>query len=439
MYELTMVDAARASGTADRQSVFEVFARRLPGGRRYGVVAGTSRVLEAIRDFQFDDDELEYLRSLHIVSDSTLDWLSTYKFTGDLYGYLEGECYFPHSPIVTVTGTFAETCVLETVILSILNHDSAVATAASRMTMAAHGRPCAEFGARRTHEGAAVHAARAAVIAGFTSTSDLEAGRLYGLKVSGTSAHSFTLVHDSEEEAFAAQIATMGTNTAILVDTYDIPQGIEKAVAAARAAGGELGAIRIDSGDLIAQAFTARKQLNDLGATSTKIIVTSDLDEYALAALNAAPVDSYGVGTKVVTGSGYPTAEMVYKLVARTGSDGLMHEVAKVSENKRTVGGFKVAGRVPDSQGHAAQELIVSAESWEAGLDYLERSGARPLQEKLISNGVIDESHIGPQVVPQAQARHIAARAELPYDGWRLSPGDPAVPTKMIDIFEGDD
>ncbi len=439
MYELTMLDAALASGTGSRASVFEAFARRLPGGRRYGVVAGTARVLEAIRDFRFDDDELAYLDSVGIVSPSTLEWLANYRFSGDVYGYREGECYFPYSPILTVTGTFAEACMIETVILSILNHDSAIASAASRMTVAAHGRPCAEFGARRTHEIAAVHAARAAVIAGFAGTSNLEAGRQYGLKVSGTSAHSFTLVHDTEEEAFAAQIATMGPQTTVLVDTYSIPQGVERAVAAARAAGGELGAIRIDSGDLVAQAFTARKQLDELGATSTKIIVTSDLDEYALASLNAAPVDSYGVGTKVVTGSGYPTAEMVYKLVAREGSDGAMKEVAKVSENKQSVGGFKVAGRVKDNQGHAAQELIVSAESWDSGQDYLARTGARPLQVKLISGGEIDESMLGTSGLDQAIARHRESRAELPYDGWRLSPGEPAVPTKMVDIFEGDD
>lgn len=438
MYELTMLDSALASGTANRRSVFEVFARRLPGGRRYGVVAGTARVLDAIRDFTFGEEELAYIESLHIVSPSTLEWLSTYSFTGDVYGYREGECYFPYSPILTVSGTFAETCILETVILSILNHDSAVATAASRMTIAAHGRPCAEFGARRTHEIAAIHAARATVIAGFAGTSDLEAGRQYGLAVSGTSAHSFTLVHDSEEEAFAAQIATMGPETTVLVDTYDIPQGVERAVAAARAAGGELGAIRIDSGDLVAQAFTARKQLDDLGAMNTRIIVTSDLDEYALAALNAAPVDSYGVGTKVVTGSGYPTAEMVYKLVAREGSDGAMHEVAKQSENKRTHGGLKVAGRVRDNQGHAAQELIVSADSWESGQEYLRKTGARPLQVHLIAAGVIDEAHTGPEIIPTASARHTESRAELPYDGWRLSTGEPAVPTKMIDIFDGD-
>ena len=439
MYELTMLDAALESGRAERKSVFEAFARRLPGGRRYGVVAGTGRVLEAIESFHFGTEEIDYLASAQIVSDTTLEWLANYHFTGDIYGYAEGECYFPHSPIMTVTGTFADTCMLETVILSILNHDSAVATAASRMTAAARERPCLEFGARRTHESAAIHAARAAVICGFVGTSDVEAGRTYGLKIAGTSAHSFTLLHDSEEEAFAAQIDTMGTGTTLLVDTYDIPTGVERAVAAARAAGGELGAVRIDSGDLIAQAFTVRKQLDDLGATTTKITVTSDLDEFSIAALGAAPVDSYGVGTKLVTGSGYPTAEMVYKLVAREGDDGQMHEVAKISSNKKSVGGLKVAGRVRDQRGHSAQELIVSAQNWEDGLAYLERSGARPLQHKLVSGGEVNQEFVGKDAIAAAAQRHNDSRAELPYDGWRLSRGEPAVPTKMVDIFAGDD
>ena len=275
--------------------------------------------------------------------------------------------------------------------------------------------------------------------AGFTATSDLEGGRTYDLGVAGTSAHSFTLVHDSEKEAFAAQIATMGTGTTLLVDTYDIAEGVNNAVAAAREAGGELGAVRLDSGDLVAQAFTVRKQLDDLGATSTKITVTSDLDEYSIAALGAAPVDSYGVGTRVVTGSGHPTAEMVYKLVQREGADGKMHEVAKSSKNKASVGGLKVAGRVCDQRGSAAQELVVSAGSWQEGLDYLERAGARPRQVKLVDAGAIDESRIGKAAIAAAAARHEESRAELPYDGWRLSSGEPAVPTKMLDIFEGDD
>lgn len=438
MYELTMLDSAIESGTAWRRSVFQTFARRLPGGRRYGVVAGTGRLLEGIMDFTFTDAELSYLDEAKIVSQKTLDYLADFKFSGDVYAYPEGEIYFPNSPILQVVGTFAETVLLETLVLSILNHDSAVATAASRMTIAAHGRPCFEFGARRTHEIAAVHAARAAVIAGFWATSCLEAGRTYGLKVTGTAAHSFTLLHDSEEEAFRAQLATMGTDTTLLVDTYDISEGVERAVAAARAAGGELGAIRLDSGDLVSQAFNVRKQLDDLGARDTKIIVTSDLDEFALAALNAAPVDLYGIGTRVVTGSGFPTAEMVYKLVCREDSNGKMMRVEKLSEAKKTKGGFKVAGRILDSMSfRAAQELVVACPDWESGQAYLAEAGARPLQKQYIKGGELtDESAIGRDAIEPAVSRHKDSMDELPFDGWRLSQGDPAVPTNIVSLDE---
>lgn len=206
-YELTMLQAALADGTADRRCVFEVFTRRLPPGRRYGVVAGTGRVLDAVRDFRFDEDQLEWLAAERVVDERTLEHLRDYRFTGDVVGYAEGEVFFPLSPLMIVESTFAEAVLLETVVLSILNYDSAIASAASRMTSAAVDRPCLEMGARRAQEEAAVAAARAAVIAGFSGTSNLEAGRRYGLPTIGTAAHAFTLLHDDEESAFAAQVA----------------------------------------------------------------------------------------------------------------------------------------------------------------------------------------------------------------------------------------
>ena len=209
-YELTMLQAALHSGAAHRKSVFEAFARRLPDGRRYGIVAGTGRLLEGIADFRFGGPELDFLRSTGVVNAETLDYLAGFRFTGDIWGYAEGEAYFPHSPILIVESTFAEACILETYILSVLNHDSAIASAASRMITAAGNRPCIEMGSRRTQEESAAAAARAAVIAGFDSTSNLEAGRRYGIKTVGTAAHSFTLLHDSEREAFEAQIASLG-------------------------------------------------------------------------------------------------------------------------------------------------------------------------------------------------------------------------------------
>ena len=439
MYELTMIEGALRSGTAERRSVFEVFARRLPTGRRYGVVAGTGRVLDAVEAFRFGPKEIDYLAAAGIVGDETLDRLAGYRFGGDITGYGEGEVFFPGSPVLTVEGTFVDAVVLETVILSILNHDCAVAAAASRMTVAAHGRPCLEMGARRTHEAAAVAAARAAVVGGFAGTSVLEAGRSYGIRTIGTAAHSFTLLHDDEEAAFAAQVAALGPDTTLLVDTYDVPRGVARAVAAARAGGGELGAVRLDSGDLLAQAFTVREQLDALGATATRITVTSDLDEYAIAALGAAPVDAYGVGTRLVTGSGHPTAELVYKLVAREDADGRMEEVAKASASKTSIGGHKVAGRVLDATGRAVEELVLATADVPRARAEIERAGARALQVPLVRDGQVVEEHRGPGALEAAAERHLASRAELPYQAWRLSEGDPAISTRHVDLDPGDD
>lgn len=425
-----MLDAALKDGTAHRRCTFEVFGRRLPATRRFGVVAGTGRILEALERFEFDGEQIEWLSSQGIISEEAASFLATWRFTGDMWGYAEGECYFPGSPLLTVEGSFADCTLLETLLLSILNHDCAVASAASRMTIAAHGRPCMDMGARRAHERAAVSAARAAIIGGFQGTSDLEAAKRYGIHAIGTAAHAFTLLHDSERDAFDSQVASLGAGTTLLVDTYDIAQGVVNAVEAARAAGGELGAVRLDSGDLVAQAFKVRGQLDAMGATSTKITVTSDLDEYAIAALGAAPVDSYGVGTRLVTGSGVPTAALVYKVVSREDASGAIVPVAKKSESKSTVGGRKVAGRVMGDDGYASEELLLVGTSMEEGQKLLAERGARPLQVPLVRQGVIDSTAWSPDALARAQEHHLRARNELPYQAWRLSEGEVAIPTR---------
>ena len=356
-----MLDAALRDGTAQRRCVFELFGRRLSGGRRFGVVAGTGRLLSLIRDFRFGDDELRFLRDERVVDAATLDFLEGYRFSGSITGYREGELYFPGSPILTVEGTFAEAVVLETLALSVLNHDSAVATAAARMSVAAGDRPLAEMGSRRAGEQSAVAAARAAYIAGFGATSNLEAGRTWGIPTMGTAAHAWTLLHDTEEDAFRSQIDALGVGTTLLVDTYDTREGVATAI---RVAGTGLGGVRIDSGDLPIVAAEVRAQLDELGATGTKITVTSDLDEFAIAALAASPVDSYGVGTSVVTGSGTPTAGMVYKLVARQDADGGWVAVAKASTDKGSKGGRKAAFRTLE-RGTATSELIVVSDGFE--------------------------------------------------------------------------
>jgi nicotinate phosphoribosyltransferase len=417
-YELTMVRGALASGTAARRAVFEVFARHLPAGRRYGVVAGTGRLLDALERFRFDEPTLEYLVSQEIVDEPTASWLSSYRFSGDIWGYGEGDLYFPGSPILVVEAGFAEAVILETLALSILNHDAAIASAASRMVHAAAGRPIIEMGSRRTHEMAGVAAARAAYLSGFTSSSNLEAGRAYGVPTAGTSAHAFTLLHDSERHAFAAQLDALGRDTTLLVDTYDVARAVAVAV---ELAGPELGAVRLDSGDLAETAHEVRAQLDALGASKTRIIVTSDLDEYSIAGLASAPVDGYGVGTSLVTGSGAPTAALVYKLVARAETeDGPLRPVAKRSVGKPSRGGRKWGVRHLGEDGKAIAEVVATSEPDPGPYD-------RSLLTRLVRGGEI----VGREPLTESRARHERALAELPPRAFQLSRGEPAVPTEF--------
>ncbi len=442
-YELTMVEAALRSGRAHRECVFEVFGRRLPGERRYGVLAGTGRVLEAVEAFRFGQAELEWLDAERVVDDATLAYLADYRFTGSIEGYREGELYFPGSPVLTVRGTFAEAVVLETVILSILNYDTAVATAAARMVSAADGRPLAEMGSRRANESAAVAAARAAYIAGFSATSNLEAGRTWGVPTMGTAAHSFTLLHGSEEEAFRAQVDSLGSGTTLLVDTYDVRTAIETAV---RVAGPSLGAVRLDSGDLPSLVREVRAQLDSLGATATRITVTNDLDESSIAALRGAPVDAFGVGTAVVTGSGSPAAGFVYKLVARRDADsthwmpaaksspgsdavGEWIPVARSSPGKVSAGGAKKAERLLRDGAALAERILVDDDHDGApeGLQPDAAVTARELTVPLMTDGVADPRWLGPAGVQAAREHCAAAVTELPASALRLSRGEPAL------------
>ncbi len=428
-YELTMLSAALRDGTARRRTTFEVFARRLPEGRRYGVVAGTGRFLEALASFEFDKPALDSVRGF--LEPDTVDYLARYRFRGDVDGYAEGELYFPGSPVLTVRGTFAECVLLETLSLSILNHDSAIASAAARMVSAADGRPIIEMGSRRTHEQAAIAAARAAYIAGFAGSSNLAAQHHYGVPALGTSSHAFTMLHSGpggagdgplgprtnewERAAFRAQVDTLGTNTTLLVDTYDVTAGVANAV---EVAGSGLGGVRIDSGDLPVLAHQVRRQLDDLGARHTRIVVSGDLDEFAIAGLRAEPIDSYGVGTSVVTGSGAPTANMVYKLVE---VDGI--PVEKRSTGKGSHGGYKHATRLARPTGTVLEEVVHPA-----GQPPATAEAGRTLTVPLVRDGepVVADDLSG------ARARVAAGLKSLPWDGLKLSRGEPAIPTRMI-------
>jgi nicotinate phosphoribosyltransferase len=418
-YELTMLEAALRDGSAQRRSTFEVFARRLPAGRRYGVVAGTARFVEALAEFKFDDTALASLSDF--LDAETLAYLADYEFRGDVDGYPEGELYFPGSPVLGVHGTFAECVILETLALSIFNHDTAIASAAARMVSAAEGRTLIEMGSRRTHEYAAVSAARAAFLAGFTGSSNLEAQRRHGVPALGTSAHAFTLLHNGaagpdEKAAFRAQVDALGVGTTLLVDTYDITTGVANAV---EVAGTDLGAVRIDSGDLGVLARQVRAQLDELGATKTRIVVSGDLDEFSIAGLRAEPVDIYGVGTSVVTGSGAPTASMVYKLVEVDG-----RPVEKRSAHKESHGGRKKGTRLAKASGTIVEELVHPTAEPAPQSELV----ARDLTVPLVKAG----EPVADLGLAAARDRVAAGLHSLPWDGLKLSRGEPAIPTRMV-------
>ena len=418
-----MLAAALRDGTAARRTTFELFARRLPAGRRYGVVAGTGRLLEALGDFVFDDDALATVADF--LDPATLDYLRDFRFRGDIDGYAEGELYFPGSPVLSVTGTFGECVLLETLALSMFNHDTAIASAAARMVSAGGGRPLIDMGSRRTHEEAAVAAARAAYIAGFSATSNIAAKRRYDIPALGTSAHAFTMLHtgdgattdDWEQSAFRAQVAALGVSTTLLVDTYDVQRGVANAIAAA---GTDLGAVRIDSGDLGVLARQVRVQLDTLGANRTRIVVSGDLDEYSIAALRAEPVDTYGVGTSLVTGSGAPTASMVYKLVEVDG-----RPVQKRSLRKESHGGRKAAIRLSKPSGTVIEELVHPVTQQP---DLTEPG--RVLTVSLVRDGeVLTKPNLDAARALVADGLH-----SLPWEGLSLTNGEPVIPTRQVPL-----
>ena len=391
-YELTMLAGAIAEGLADRRAVFEVFCRRLPPGRRFGVTAGQGRLAALLTELVWDD---ESLAAVPFLDPATAAWLTGRRPTPVLSSYGEGDTFFPGSPVLTIEGSFGEGLLLETLALSVLNHDSAIAAAAARMVLAAQGRPLIEMGSRRTHEQAAVAAARAAWLAGFAGTSNLAAGQRYGIPTLGTSSHAFVLAHPTERAAFTAQISTQGVGTTLLVDTYDVLAGVRTAISVA---GPALGAVRLDSGELSAQARQVRELLDSLGATATKIVATSDLDEYQIAALASDPIDTFGVGTSLVTGSGAPTAGLVYKLVAIEDAAGQLQPVAKRSTDKSSVGGRKWAYRI------GASEVLRLAPG----------GAGQALQQPLVND------------LAAARSRCAAALAALPASALLLDPGEPA-------------
>ena len=424
-YELTMLDALNRSGNVEKRAIFEVFTRELPLGRPFGVFAGSGPLAESIENFTFTDDQLNFLKSANVVSSETLDWLSSYSFQGDILSYREGELYFPNSPVMTIEARLGEALILETLVLSTLNHASSVATAAARIAQAADGKLVMEAGSRRVHPKAAVHAARAAYLGGINVTSNLEAGQRWGIPTAGTASHAFTLAYSCELEAFEAQHEFLGSDSTFLVDTYDIAGGINNAV---EATGGNLKGIRLDSGDLKSGAEVARDLLDELGASTTQIMVSGDLDEYQIEQLRGAPIDAFESGHRLVTGSGAPSAGFVYKLVEIEdikSTNNTMRPVAKNSKGKGSIGGKKHAKRLLANDAIALEEIVtIGTDIFRAPLQRNERS----LQAPLFIRG----EFINDWDLESAKGHLRRTIEEIPKDIRLRRNGLPAIPTTIL-------
>lgn len=366
LYELTMAAAYFREGWQGRRAICEAFVRRLPRGRRYLIAAGLERVLSYLETLRFDDDELDYLASTPALHEAFRmpgfrDYLRGLRFTGDVWAVPEGTAIFAGEPMIRVEAPLVEAQLVETFLLSAINHATSVASKAARIVLAAGDAAVIEFGGRRTHPEAAVDAARAAYLAGCVGTSNLEAGRRFGIPVFGTAAHMFTMAHPSELEAFRAYVATFPRTSTLLIDTYDTLEGARNA---AKAAGPALRGVRLDSGDLLRLSREVRAILDEAGLQETRIVASGDLNETLIGRLRAerAPIDTYGVGTELVVSKDAPALGGVYKLVAIE-RDGRMEPSAKFSEGKVTWPGAKQIFRLMAGGEMVGDELGLAHEA----------------------------------------------------------------------------
>jgi len=366
LYQLTMIQGYLTNGCRNKEAVFDVFFRTLPFKGGYVLAAGLEQVVEYIENLTFAEEDLVYLRSLNLFNEEFIEELRTFHFTGDLDAIPEGTPVFPYEPLIRVKGRIMETQLLETAILNLVNFESLIATKASRVVTAAHGGPVMEFGLRRAQgPDAGVLGARAAFIGGCQSTSNVLAGKRFGIPVSGTQAHSWIQCFPTELEAFRAYARTFPDQCLLLVDTYNV---LKSGVPNAIKVGLELEAqdhhfqgIRLDSGDLAYLSRAARRMLDEAGLKSAIIVGSNDLDEETIFAIRAqgAAIDAWGVGTSLITSKDSPSLGGVYKLAAE-GERDVFHPRLKVSENisKITNPGIKKVVRFYDRAGKTMADLI---------------------------------------------------------------------------------
>ncbi len=371
LYELTMMNGYLKAGKTE-WAAFELFVRKLPKNRNYLVFAGLNDVVELLQDYRFSESDIDYLYSLKLFSDDFLDFLKNFRFTGKLYAMREGEIFFQNEPVLRVEAPIYEAQLFETAIMNQVHISSLIATKAARVFSVAKGKKLADFSLRRTHGfDAGMKVARSSYLAGFDATSNVLAGKVYGIPVVGTVAHSFIMAFESEEEAFRAYLNAFPNHGILLVDTYDTVEGVKKAIKIAKEVGIPLKGVRLDSGNVVELSKIARKLLDEAGFKETKIIVSGGLDEYSIKEIleKGAPVDAFGVGTKLGTSADSPYIDFVYKLVEFNGKP-----VMKTSSGKKMYPGRKQVFRNEDHD-------VVGV--------FGEELPGEPLLEKVMENGLL--------------------------------------------------
>lgn len=368
LYQLTMMNGYYKKGVENDTAVFDVFFRKNVCEGGYTIVCGIEEIVHYINNLSFNEHDLDYLRSLNLFDEDFIGFLRDFKFTGDIYAVEDGSVMFPGEPIIVVKAPLYQAQLVETAILSIVNFMTLIATKASRVCNAAGGDPVLEFGLRRAQgPEAGLYGAKAAIIGGCTGTSNVLTGKMFGIPVAGTHAHSWVQKFDSELEAFRAYAQTYPDSCLLLIDTYNVLEsGIKNALIVfdeLRAKGFEPIGVRLDSGDLTYLSKEVRKILDDAGYPNAKITASNDLDEYTIISLKqeGAAIDSWGVGTKLITSYDYPSLGGVYKLAATTNREGILEPKIKISENPEKINnpGFKKVVRIYNKNEKCEADLIM--------------------------------------------------------------------------------
>jgi nicotinate phosphoribosyltransferase len=428
LYELTMVAGYLVSSKAKQHACFDLYYRQNPDGGGFCVFAGLESVIRYVNNLRIYPDDLDYLASLGIFTEEALKKLSEgIQFTGDIWAVPEGTVVFPNEPLIRVTGPIAEAQILETTLLAMVGHQTLIATKAARLKIATRGAPVVDFGTRRAHGvEAALYGARAAYIGGCEGTSNVRAGKLFGIPVRGTHAHSWVESFDHEIESFRTFAEVFPDNCVLLVDTYDVTEGVRNAIRVAdemRKAGKALRGIRIDSGDLAYYSKVARDMLDEAGFPEVRILASSDLDEWLIETLRdqGARIDIWCVGTKLMTSYQTPALGVVYKLMAADKGDGVLIPKIKISENpeKVTNPGVKKIIRFYNVEGRMMGDLLTDIDeevpegypvaAHHPMYDYMKKTYKPPYYAKEILTPIFEK---GTQVYNPPSIRKVKQHAE---------------------------